>query len=83
MTRATKKRTILACLAVLLVSGCATQTALPDLALTPSGKAPAFDDAIAAFEQADHNRNATALRDAVRRLVLHPLLAHAERGFSG
>ena len=40
-------------LAALLLSACATRPALPDLALTPSGKDPAFDAAIAAFAEAD------------------------------
>jgi lysophospholipase L1-like esterase len=40
-------------LAVLLLSACATHAPLPDLALTPPGKAPAFDEAIAAFADAD------------------------------
>ncbi len=44
---------LLASLAVLAASACATQAALPDLALTPSTTAPRFDDAIAAFEAAD------------------------------
>ncbi len=47
------KRSLLASFAVLLASACATPTPLPDLALTPSGKAPRFDEAIAAFEVAD------------------------------
>lgn len=37
----------------LLASACATASPLPDLPLTPPGKAPAFDAAIAAFGEAD------------------------------
>ncbi|MEQ1782993.1 MAG: GDSL-type esterase/lipase family protein [Hyphomonadaceae bacterium] len=44
---------LLVSLAVLAASACATQSPLPDLALTPSATAPRFDDAIAAFEAAD------------------------------
>jgi lysophospholipase L1-like esterase len=39
--------------AACLLSACATHAALPDLAQSPPGKAPAFDAAIAAFEAAD------------------------------
>lgn len=44
---------LLASLAVLAASACATQAPLPDLALTPVATAPRFDDAIGAFEAAD------------------------------
>jgi lysophospholipase L1-like esterase len=37
----------------LAAAACATNPSLPDIAQTPPGKAPAFDDAIAAFEAAD------------------------------
>lgn len=47
------KRSLLSGLALLLASACATPATLPDLALTPSGEADRFDDAIAAFEAAD------------------------------
>jgi len=40
-------------LAAFFLSACATQAALPDLAQSPPGKAPAFDAAIATFEEAD------------------------------
>lgn len=40
-------------LAALLLSACATNATLPDLAQSPPGKAPAFDEAIAAFGEAD------------------------------
>jgi lysophospholipase L1-like esterase len=40
-------------LAALLLSACATHVALPDLALAPPGKAPAFDEAVAAFAETD------------------------------
>ena len=41
--------------AAVLLSACATHAALPDLAQSPPGKAPAFDTAIAAFEAADRS----------------------------
>jgi lysophospholipase L1-like esterase len=44
---------LLASLAVLATSACATQAPLPDIAQTPPPKAPAFDAAIAAFEAED------------------------------
>ena len=40
-------------LAALLLSACATNASLPDLAQSPPGKVPAFDAAIATFEEAD------------------------------
>ena len=40
-------------LAALFLSACATHAVLPDLAQSPPGKAPAFDEAIAAFAEAD------------------------------
>lgn len=40
-------------LAALLLSACATHASLPDLAQSPPDKAPAFDAAIATFEEAD------------------------------
>lgn len=40
-------------LAALFLSACATHAPLPDLAQTPPGKAAAFDEAIAAFAEAD------------------------------
>lgn len=44
---------LLAGLALLALSACASNPPLPNLPLTPSDKAPAFDAAIAAFEEAD------------------------------
>ena len=41
--------------ALVLLSACATHAALPDLAQSPPGKTPAFDAAIAAFEEADRS----------------------------
>jgi len=41
--------------ALVLLSACATHAALPDLAQSPPGKAPAFDVAIATFEEADRS----------------------------
>jgi lysophospholipase L1-like esterase len=40
-------------LAALFLSACATHAPLPDLTQTPPSTAPAFDDAIAAFAEAD------------------------------
>lgn len=40
---------------LVLVSACAANPALPDLAITPPGKSPGFDSAIAAFEDADRS----------------------------
>jgi lysophospholipase L1-like esterase len=40
-------------LAILMLSACATHAPLPDLELTSPGAAPAFDEAIAAFVDAD------------------------------
>lgn len=42
-----------AALAALFLSACATHAPLPDLVTTPTGKPPAFDEAIAAFATAD------------------------------
>lgn len=38
---------------ILLLSACATSAPLPDIAQTPPGRAPNFDEAIAAFEAGD------------------------------